>query len=421
MAMDNFSSHNSPLLKGKQVNTTPDKQKKQKTLAYEATLTPQANTSDTETHNKTALLQINVVEEQHGLDKLSAVFSLLNQTFAAITILIDMHLAKTTLKIIMPYLPEEKIDKTVAQMKTAWLTNNMPIISKINIPWSIITNTEQHLQQNKNITNLEDMLKNSAEFGKNITTDAKLLTKYLSEKHNVTEYGHKNTATAEIYIVDRIATIATISDFNDSKYAYISYDKMCTYNFLQKNKDIKLPLQYFTLSTTKNDGAELFISRDNINEFSYFKVLDGMKAQNACLESFIKHFPGNFYMQSLNRTLLGCNNKQALAFGIRDEAYLAGQAFDDLSPKYDSDNLANTVTEITTTDKAKIMVETYPYLGKKCTYLSIKTPLKNKNNTTIGIIGFSLPITDSSDADNMQKSAAIHEAQSILENATSQG
>ena len=63
----------------------------------------------------------------------------------------------------------------------------------------------------------------------------------------------------------------------------------------------------------------------------------------------------------------------------------------------------------------------YPYLGKKCTYLSIKTPLKNKNNTTIGIIGFSLPITDSSDADNMQKSAAIHEAQSILENATSQG
>ena len=405
------------LSKPNRIDDNLKSKKRQKLLAYTANITQANNNNTTEIHNKTALLQISVIQEQSQTDKLTATLALLEQKFNGITILIDMHLAKLTLKVLMPYMKEEQLNNMAEQMKDKWLTSNLHIIGRINIPWSIITSTDSYLQQDENAAKLDELLKNSAEFGHHVTGDAKSLIHYLTSKHNVTDNKRQNTPIAEAYIVDRIAIITAINSLNNIEYAYISYDNMYIYSFLHKNQKIKLPLQYFTLKVTKNDKAALFASKEDINKFSYAAELKGISNQHACLENFAKHFPGHFYIHSSDCKILACNKRQALSFGVRDADHIIGKNFDELFPKQDADKISKTLHEITTNCKAKTILESYDYLGNKCTYLSVKTPLTNKNNKMLGIIGFSLAITDSNDPNEAQKSATINETQTIIQDA----
>lgn len=396
--------------KPNRIDNNSNQKKRQKLLAYTASITLQ-NNKNTEIHNKDALLQVNVIKEQHESDKLSAIFAELQQKFKHITILIDMHLASLTLKIIMPHMQEEQIKKMAEQMKEKWLTNNMHIISRINVPWTITTSTDNPMMES------DELLKNSIEFGNHITGDAKSLISYLSHKHDVSGHDSKNIATAETYIINIISSIATVNSLNNYDYAYISYNNIHTYDFLQKNQKNKLPSHYYTITVTKNDKAELFVTKEDINKFSYATELNDIAKQHICLESFAKYFPGCFYIQSLARTVLGCNNRQALEFGVRDAGYIAGKTLDELFSKHESEKIAETANEITTAYEAKTIVETYTFLGKRRTYLSIKTPLKNKNNTMLGIIGFSLAATDSGDPGEKLKLSTINKAQEVIQDA----
>lgn len=390
---------------------------KHKLLAYEASISAQHSSGTAATYDKTALLQINVVKELHHTDKLIATLSLLERKFKAVSILIDMRLAKLTLKIIMPYLKEENVTTMAEKMKAEWLKDNITIIGKLNIPWNIITSTDNELQNSSTTETLDNLIRNSTKFIQHTKSDAKHLASYISNEHRVTGNEYQNSFLAAACIIDSLANVATINNTNSSDYAYISHDTNNTYNFLAENSKLKLPKQHFSLNIIKNNDVNLFITKDHSNKFSYISELDFMTKKGAALEIFAEYFPGSFYIHSLNRTIIGCNRKHALAFGMRDESNIVGKTFDELFSKKDADAIAKIASEVTATCKAKTMIESRTYLGKRHTYLSVNTPLRNKRDTMIGVIGASLAVTDSHDPKEQQKLKTIHEAQAIIQGA----
>ena len=371
---------------------------------FEAKLTASATNS-----NKTALLQVNVVEDT---SKLETTLELIQKEFAAVTIFVDMQLARLAYRIILPYMSEEQIQNIATRRKLDWLANNMTALKKMAIPCSIITDNEASIVKTKddNLAELRILLKSNDKLRKNITADNLTLKAYLADTHNIipAQYQqelHNYDSIIENYLITKTATIAAIHSCSHYEYVYIAPYTMHSYTFLQQTATLQHLPQHLTLSFTKiseNNEQKLLTSTELNQQLHDHDLLNKISERKSYLENSIKHFPGNVYLQSLNHTLITCNKSQSLTLGIEDESYLTDKAFENLFPKNEADKISNTVNEITTKNTVKVFIESnyYPLAGKELYFLTIKTPLRNKKNKTIGIIGFSLKMND---VGNMEK------------------
>jgi PAS domain S-box-containing protein len=369
--------------------------------------------------SKTALLQVNIAADINAEVKLSSALELLSKKFKSVTILLDMELALLSYRIILPYMPKEQLQNIITRRKLEWLATNIAAIKKTKLSRLIVIDTYQRLEQAKeeNILIIDKFLTYNHAFRKHIAEDVELLKNELSSTHNISkamysQANYKNDKLIELYLIGKIAAIAAMSSQYSSKHSnkhsYVGLIKMHSYNYLQKTaamEDLPSYLSLYFTKTTTSESKQLLTSTE-INQNLYeFDLLGKISARKSYLEKAAKHFPGNVYLQSLNRTLLASNKEHSLSFGVAEESYLIGKYFEHLLPQEDADKIAEIVTEITTTNKVQTLIEghQYPLSNESSHYLSIKIPLINKKNRVLGVIGFSTQIKDEVEIRNLKK------------------
>lgn len=345
--------------------------------------------------NKAALLQVDIAAEDYETRHLKASLRLIDKEFTAVTIILDMQLALLVYGTTMPYMSEEQLEDIVTSKKLAWITKNMPAISELTIPWSIVTGREQSLQQakNDNILKIRPLLQ-----GKK---DTALLKIYLADIHNITEAQYKNDTDIDHYLISHIATIEAMHFFNEYAYIYIARYSMDSYSFLQQTSELENLPQYSTLKFTKNNAKEIS-TNDKLNEKSLnINLINEYADKKYYLENPIKNFPGPVYIESLNRTFSPCDKQPHSPIGAKDEPYFAGKNFESFSSQDEADKLAKIVEEITSTNTTKTLIENPHYLRNKLPFLSIKMLLRNKKNKSVGILGFSMQLEDKNHTHNI--------------------
>ena len=366
-----------------------------------------------------ALLQVNIAADMNAKVKLNSALELLSKKFKSVTILLDMELALLSYRIILPYIPKEQLQNIIIRRKLEWLATNIATIKKTKLSCLIVTSTDQGLEQAKeeNILIIDKLLTYNQSFCKHIAEDVALLKNELSSTHNISkamysQASYKNDKLIELYLIGKIATIAAMSsqDYSkhSNKYSYVGLIKMHSYNYLQKTvamEDLPSYLSLHFTKTTTIESNQLLTSAGINQNLHEFDLLRKISARKSYLEKTAKHFPGFVYVQSLNRTLLASNKEHSLSFGVEEESYLIGKSFEHLLPQDDADKVAEIVTEITTTHKVQVLIEGHqPHLSNESLhYLSIKIPLLNKKNKTIGVIGFSTYIKDEAEIRNLKK------------------
>ena len=382
---------------------------------------------ETISNNKAAILQVNIAEKGTGAAELTAALKLLDKKFTSVTILIDMQLALLVYSIIMPYMSNEQLQDIIGRRKKDWTQQNILTIHQLTIPWLIVTDNEQRIEEakNNNISKLKNLLKSDATFRKHIQTDAAALKAYLTETKSITTAVYqqapaKNDTAIENYLIARIAAIEAMHAFNNYKHTYITTHAICSYSHLRNEAGMQNLPPHLILELTRiaqGEEPEILTSTNLNQKLHELGLLSKISERKSYLEQSIKNFPGNVYLQSLNRTILTCNHMQCLDLGASDKYYLEGKTFESFFPQNESDKLANIVNDIALTNTTKILREEshYPLDNENRNFLTIKTPLRNKKNKIIGIIGFSMQMENKDEIEKLKSLEPDHIMQSIIE------
>lgn len=112
------------------------------------------------------------------------------------------------------------------------------------------------------------------------------------------------------------------------------------------------------------------------------------------LEHILAHIPAHVYWKNKEGTYLGCNDSQARTLGMSSGQEIIGKTdFDlpwgsELAKAYRENDL-----RIMSTGLEERVEETAFINDKKVVYLSLKTPLRNKQAEVIGVLGISIDVT----------------------------
>ncbi len=113
------------------------------------------------------------------------------------------------------------------------------------------------------------------------------------------------------------------------------------------------------------------------------------------LENIIANLPGHVYWQDRNNIFLGCNELQAKAAGLKSSFEIIGKSNYDLPWKKQAEELNKINNEVMETGKEYSIEEWGElYDGKRATFISKKSPMRNSKGEIIGIIGISFDITE---------------------------
>ena len=125
------------------------------------------------------------------------------------------------------------------------------------------------------------------------------------------------------------------------------------------------------------------------------QLKDNQEEVESTLENILTNLPEHVYWMDRNNLFLGCNDKQAKTFGLDDRRQIRGKTIYDYEKKEEADHIIAINNTVMATGKS--LSEEEPYTtpeGEKKIFLSKKTPLFNKNNDIIGVLGISFDITE---------------------------
>ncbi|CEG58332.1 PAS domain-containing protein [Legionella fallonii] len=125
-------------------------------------------------------------------------------------------------------------------------------------------------------------------------------------------------------------------------------------------------------------------------------ILRATKEQmQTTLESIVANMPGHVYWKDKNGVYLGCNNRQARSLGFQYGYELVGKTDFDLPW---GDNKAELFRRndkhIMDSGETQIIEEQAQVDGKDAIVLSHKSPMRNKQDEVIGILGISIDISE---------------------------
>lgn len=170
-----------------------------------------------------------------------------------------------------------------------------------------------------------------------------------------------------------------------------------TENLQQRNQALKifLPLDRLT------DKKKYFISIISVvvNNNIYYAVNIMIDRSQELFDSYmnaiINNLPGSVYWKNLDGYYLGCNKFVATMAGYDSPEHIIGKTDYDLCWKEFADEWRTLDKQVVRENKTMIREELVKLAdGRIITELTYKTPLKNENNKTIGIIGTSLDISE---------------------------
>lgn len=125
------------------------------------------------------------------------------------------------------------------------------------------------------------------------------------------------------------------------------------------------------------------------------------------LEYIINTLPVHIYWLDKNNTFLGCNTQQAKTIGLKSSQKIIGKTIYNFQTKENADVIIKNNNKIMTT-KIPQLIEEKAFLAdshSQGTYLSYKTPLYDKKNNVIGLLGASFDITERKELEEKLKRA----------------
>ena len=117
------------------------------------------------------------------------------------------------------------------------------------------------------------------------------------------------------------------------------------------------------------------------------------------LDNILANVPEHLYWVDKAGVVLGCNDKQAQSFGLKDKNELIGKSLQQLGKLLSwsqemIDIIYRNNVEIMETRQQKVVEEYAIFHGEYRTFLSYKNPLINKEGEVIGIFGITVDITE---------------------------
>lgn len=125
------------------------------------------------------------------------------------------------------------------------------------------------------------------------------------------------------------------------------------------------------------------------------------------LNNIISLIPGHVYWLDRNNVFLGCNDQQAKTIGLISRHEIIGKTIYDFQARENAEAIIKINNDIMTTRIPQV-TEEKAFLEdgySEGTYLSYKTPLYNKNNNVIGLLGVSFDITERKQLEEKLRSA----------------
>ncbi len=110
-------------------------------------------------------------------------------------------------------------------------------------------------------------------------------------------------------------------------------------------------------------------------------------------EYILANIPSHVYWLDKNLTYLGCNDEHAKTIGLKSRKDIVGKTNFDMPWKGQADLINKLNQEIIRTGKSQKKEEFTNIDNVTRYYISEKSPLRNKNNEVVGLLGISVDIT----------------------------
>jgi PAS domain S-box-containing protein len=112
-------------------------------------------------------------------------------------------------------------------------------------------------------------------------------------------------------------------------------------------------------------------------------------------ENIISKIPAHIFWTDTNNVFLGCNDAQAKDAGLKSRKDIIGKTNYDMPWKKQAETLNNLNNKVMLTGRSYIEEELSNMSdGRMATFLSEKTPLRDKHGNITGVLGISVDITD---------------------------
>lgn len=220
----------------------------------------------------------------------------------------------------------------------------------------------------------------------------------------------------ELHINDDDMALASIKDVLHTIYKeYLCSDYLLFNNIHIPHSD------YDTLSISPmvdENNMEYayiyqFIPKEN---HSHNCTMNSLLFNSKLLFQLVDILPINIYWLNTDGILLGCNKAQALVLGQQKPKKVIGKKLADLVPKYIAEALEINNKFVIEQKKILKFEETVYSLNNKFYYESTKAPVY-LNNEVVGIIGFSIDVTETKNLKKTQSDNAKKiESASIMKN-----
>lgn len=174
---------------------------------------------------------------------------------------------------------------------------------------------------------------------------------------------------------------------NGKQRVYLSHKKP-----LYNHKQEVIGILGTSVDITNRKTAENKIKKSRL------KAKRQSKITNIYLANILANMPEHFYWTNKEGTILGCNERQAGAFGLTS-AQLVGKNIYDVADlmgwsKEVADRIRQNDLEVMATKKSKVVEEVGFFDNVTHTFLSYKSPLTDDVGNVIGTFGFSVDITE---------------------------
>ena len=120
------------------------------------------------------------------------------------------------------------------------------------------------------------------------------------------------------------------------------------------------------------------------------------------LTTLLAFLPEHIYWLNNEGFMLGCNLKQAKSLGYPHVESVIGKHLYDLIPHYQAKEAMDVLQQIVSTCKEVTIEETMSFINGERNFISHKVPIQNEAHQVIGILGFSVDITDTKRAERFK-------------------
>jgi PAS domain S-box-containing protein len=126
----------------------------------------------------------------------------------------------------------------------------------------------------------------------------------------------------------------------------------------------------------------------------YYRYLKHNTSKQLSLVEVIEQLPGHLFWKNADGQYIGFNGNQWKNLGLTSADELKNKTDHQVLSKKEADTIVNTDKMIMASRESRIIEEIFTNLhGKTFLYLSHKSPLIDKNNNVIGVIGIAMDIT----------------------------